>query len=357
MSIDGKVTSQCELHEILESFPGSISHGFGYGSGVFAQTKSDVMSSTLKDDLPMIDLIFSTSNPIGWHKDNLSKNYDHYALLPRILGPYLISTIQESGAGVYFNPMVQVGKKRKRLVKYGVIRDDVLKRDLKEWNSMYIAGRMHKPTHPLVASDEITMLQEKYNLKYALSTSLLLISEQQELQDSYRRAEYHSHSNVELGEIFEAISGLSYTGDPRVTAGAEDPRKIQKLVHSTGQLDRFRMLYEDQLGELERKGLLTLQNDAVEINLFDTSTRKVLHGRLPPNLQRDTAYLISGINDDEETLLNAVQMSKVLTKSLEKIVGPSSKVQSVKGLLTAGVFKSVKYAAAKFSKGALKGIL
>jgi len=361
MSIEGQITDQSELEEILESFPDGISHAFGYGSGVFAQTDQDAQTSTPDEELPMIDLILSTPNAQEWHGDNLMRNPNHYSFIPRILGPGFISTVQKFGAGVYFNPMVRVGSRRKRIVKYGVIDHDILKRDLMEWDCMYIAGRMHKPTHPLIASDEITMLQQDYNLKYAISTALLLLSEKQEIQGG--RNGIGIGIDIDICEIFEAVSGLSYTGDPRVAAGAEDPKKVQKLVHSKGQLDRFRNVYNHQLGRLENMGLLTMKENAVEINLMEISTRKVLHNSLPPNLRRDTEHLFSHAHTHASLESGIVAHDKVklttqvLTESLTKIVGPAAKAQSAKGLITAGVYKSIRYAAAKFSKGAMKGIL
>lgn len=325
-------------------------HWHCFGSGT---------SHHLRDKVAMTDALTGQSRT--FRGDNLMRNPNHYSFIPRILGQGFISTVQKFGAGVYFNPMVRVGSRRKRIVKYGVIDHDILKRDLMEWDCMYIAGRMHKPTHPLIASDEITMLQQDYNLKYAISTALLLLSEKQEIQGG--RNGIGIGIDIDICEIFEAVSGLSYTGDPRVAAGAEDPKKVQKLVHSKGQLDRFRNVYNHQLGRLENMGLLTMKENAVEINLMEISTRNVLHNSLPPNLRRDTEHLFSHAHTHASLESGIVAHDKVklttqvLTESLTKIVGPAAKAQSAKGLITAGVYKSIRYAAAKFSKGAMKGIL
>lgn len=34
---------------------------------------------------------------------------------------------------------------KERVIKYGVISMDQLKRDLREWDSLYVAGRLQKP--------------------------------------------------------------------------------------------------------------------------------------------------------------------------------------------------------------------
>jgi len=346
---DGNLTNQNELQDILDEFPSDISLAFGYGSGVFAQSNHTVKES----ELPMIDLIFSTSNTKQWHEDNLKHNPDHYAVIPRTLGAGFVEIVNKWGAGVYFNPMVKVGSDRKRLVKYGIIDDETLKRDLREWDSMYIAGRLHKPTLPLFTTndDEILELQEGYNLKYAMSTALLLLSDK---KDQIHRQQ------IDVADIFESIASLSYIGDPRFAAGAEDPMKVKKLVHSIGQIDRFQTVYKHQYQSLEEMGILSVNGNVVEMNLMDISMRKSLYERLPPRLQYEMKYLFDkaapeiGTDSSSE---NIEEISKILTKSIANIVAPPAKIQSMKGLLTAGVLKSVKYASAKLAKGALKGVM
>jgi translocator assembly and maintenance protein 41 len=345
---DGNLTNQSELQDILDEFPSDISLAFGYGSGVFAQSNHTVKES----ELPMIDLIFSTSNIKQWHDDNLKHNPDHYAVIPRTLGTGFVEMVNKWGAGVYFNPMVKVGSDRKRLVKYGVIHDETLKRDLREWNTMYIAGRLHKPTLPLYTTndDEILELQEGYNLKYAMSTALLLLSDK---KDQIHRQQ------IDVTDIFESIASLSYIGDPRFAAGAEDPMKVKKLVHSVGQIDRFQTVYKHQYQSLEKMGIMSVNGSVVEMNLMDISTRKSLYERLPPRLQSEMKYLFDKAAPDlgtDSSPDNIEEISKILTKSIANIVAPPAKIQSMKGLLTAGVLKSAKYASAKLSKGALKGM-
>ena len=347
MSINtkGQLTNQNELEQILEAFPKDMSHAFGYGSGVFAQ--NEIASVKNQDDdnaLPMIDLIFSTADAKSWHEENLKRNSDHYAVMPRILGAGFIEVVQTVGAGVYFNPMVTVGtaSTARRQVKYGVTNHDALKKDLMEWDCMYVAGRMHKPIQNLVVSDEIMYFQQEYNLKYAVSTALLLFA---------RKYEEEGENEIQFGDVFESIAGLSYTGDPRFAAGAEDPKKVQKLVNSKGQLDRFKSLYEQQLRSLQNMGVLSVQKNVVEVNLMECATRKVLYDGLPPRIQHD-------VSPELVVSPNKVELScKALTESLTKIVGPPARIQSMKGLITAGLYKSVKYASAKLAKGALKGMI
>jgi translocator assembly and maintenance protein 41 len=56
----------------------------------------------------MVDFIFAVSHPQHWHSLNLQANPHHYSFLGR-LGSKVVSTVQDRyGAGVYFNPYVEV---------------------------------------------------------------------------------------------------------------------------------------------------------------------------------------------------------------------------------------------------------
>lgn len=56
----------------------------------------------------MIDLIFGVTFTQHWHSLNLSEHRDHYSFLGR-MGSRVVSYIQDDfGAGVYFNPYVDI---------------------------------------------------------------------------------------------------------------------------------------------------------------------------------------------------------------------------------------------------------
>lgn len=58
----------------------------------------------------MVDFIFGVSHPGHWHALNIQQNPHHYSSL-RHLGSGAVSLLQEKvGAGVYFNPYVEVNK-------------------------------------------------------------------------------------------------------------------------------------------------------------------------------------------------------------------------------------------------------
>ena len=359
------VTKKDQLQSILSMFPKETKFAFGYGSGVFINENS------------MIDMILCVENVTKWHDTNLATNRDHYATLPMMLGSNFISAVQELGAGCYFNPMVKIKLNdnddnnndeeeltSQRLVKYGVISESRLKHDLMEWDTMYIAGRMHKPTVPLEtisdcsSRDEIIQLQEDYNLRFAVATGLLLLPHQ--------KLANRDTTTVLEEDLYKCIAGLSYIGDPRMALGAEDPNKVNKLVSSLGQYDRFQKLYHGQLSQLEKKGLISrmksLQGDVIEINLMDPATVRELHSNIPQRVQSQTMTQFSPfvgrriMTTSESSIAweDVSLFSNQLSNTMGRIIRHPARIQSIKGIVTAGVAKSVQYVSAKLSKGILR---
>jgi hypothetical protein len=61
-----------------------------------------------------------------------------------------------------------------QVIKYGVVGADVLLRDLRGWDTLYIAGRLHKPVLHLARDAELAAAAEA-NLAAALAAGLLLL--------------------------------------------------------------------------------------------------------------------------------------------------------------------------------------
>ena len=59
-------------------------------------------------------------------------------------------------------------------IKYGVIGVEQLCKDLREWDTCYVSGRLQKPVLHLKEDAEVLCANEQ-NLKSALTTSLLLL--------------------------------------------------------------------------------------------------------------------------------------------------------------------------------------
>lgn len=321
----GELTNLDELQEIMTLFPSGINHAFGYGSGVFVQnTNPD--SSDKPDENRMLDMIFSVDDPLLFHEENLKRNPTHYSAIPSVLGAGFTAWLQDLGPKVYFNPLIKADLSGKSvLIKYGIVSKTNLLEDLRNWDYLYLAGRLHKPTVIIKGDDSVIKAQEEQNLKYALCTSLLLLD---------------SSKAIPLNTLFEKIVELSYIGDPRMSMGSEDPLKVKKLVYSSGQPERFYDLYRDQLEKLQRIGLLSLTKKKNEYFIEwdnESESKHELHKNLPPNLGQIPTTM--------------------LQNSISQIVSPAAKTQSLKGVFTAGLGKSITYLGAKLAKGALRKII
>lgn len=328
---EGALVSAAELRSLLEdSLPqDEIVYSFAYGSGVLSQeTKLDRHSGN--GEKKMIDFIIGVRDAERFHRANLDLNPDHYAT-----GPFMLATDRAAritwwqrhavdnryfrNPGIYFNVTDEN-------FKYGVVQVDDLSVDLTEWKYLYLAGRMHKPIVVTTTMDsKLQDQQSNSNLPAALSASLLLLKK----------------SVVSDAELYAQIAALSYTGDPRMAAGAEDPEKVNKLVQSPGQMQRFADLYEDSLEDLETQGVLSAMKNGVTWDAANPKAHQLLWEKLPQRLQPESF----------NTPVTAVQN---LERMLPTIVAPAARYQSLKGLATAGFRRSWSYAMRKLSKGVLR---
>jgi translocator assembly and maintenance protein 41 len=363
----GQLTSVPKLRDLVHStFPSNeIVHAFGYGSGVFSQGR----------DPGMLDLIFVVRDAQAWHQANQARNPGHYAFWLRTMDPQglfatgIQRTFRHGRDGKVFFHVIE----NPVPLKYGVIQNEDFIQDLTQWESLYVAGRLHKPTLtiPIEGSlpgkydDELIRQQQQraqyFNLQAAVATALLL-------------SPLASH-NVSWLQFYSQIASLSYTGDFRMAVGGEDPHKIQKLVQTPGQLERFHVLYRDGvenhptintnstsvLNELEGLGLLSIEDQGLQWNPQDVSSRTQLIQQLPPRIQRlllepstSTTSPQGSFNPVEDhSLLQRLQQQQqdTLAKTLTSIVAPAARNQSFKGIFTFGLRKSMIYAATKLSKG------
>jgi len=97
------------LRSLLWQFRAPVRYAFAYGSGVFSQGSKFNSGGIAGGKKPMIDLIFGVTYTQHWHSLNLAQHRDHYSFLGR-MGSAVIGHVQDDfGAGVYFNPYVDVG--------------------------------------------------------------------------------------------------------------------------------------------------------------------------------------------------------------------------------------------------------
>lgn len=207
----------------------------------------------------MIDLVLAVTHPEHWHAVNMGDHRKHYSLLSRIMGSIGVSLLQKRGAGLWYNPYVQMDEEVgfpflslfthsaklisvPQLIKYGVMDVDTLCQDLLDWDTLYISGRMHKPV-ALLTTDARVRLAQQVNLTSALRTSLLLLPE--------------SFTEIEL---YTQIASLSYTGDFRMTVpGGENSSKVRNIV--LGQREMFRRLYSGLVRSLGTVHVEEMRND------------------------------------------------------------------------------------------------
>ena len=316
----------------------------------------------------MIDFIFGVSYTQHWHSLNLQQHRNHYSAAG-YLRSYLVSRIQDSwGAGVYFNPFITVNG---TLIKYGVVNLDTLCRDLSEWDTMYLAGRLQKPVK-ILRDDPRVRLANQINLISAVRTALLLLP-----------------PRFSERELYSAIAGLSYMGDPRMSFGAENNNKVANIVKY--QLPNFRSLYAPLIENLPNVSFADPRctspdwMDDPEANAklvqdMDPKKRGNMVRRLPKSFrsklyfQYQSKYQIPQLefnkmldesNDEDPTRVKKQQggafeqriameeqqgLTKEVSAALQRTIKWPSYSQTLKGVFTAGVVKGWRYIREKWQK-------
>ncbi|GAB1859417.1 Phosphatidate cytidylyltransferase, mitochondrial [Camponotus japonicus] len=325
-----KVTEMLQLKHIIREFPRNMKFCFAYGSGAFKQVNNDGNN--------MLDLIFVVRNANKWHAENLANNPNHYAQPLRFFGPKTITNVQELGAKIFYNTLVKTNQGQ--LIKYGVISEVSLMEDLLDWNDLYLAGRLHKPVKVIVEPDENSQLRTALveNLHSAIHAALLLLPEH----------------FTEI-DFFKKITSLSYHGDFRMIFG-ENKNKISNIV--LPQLHNFKQLYEPILKHFDNYIYIPKSDRMIVTYHQDTSPVTRIHhlNHLPrmPQIKLVRAWTQGPRSKDTEECLHAIahdpECCDILEQCLKEIVWRSSVTQSLKGIITAGFVKSVKYSGAKIIK-------
>lgn len=316
----------------------------------------------------MIDFIFGVSYTQHWHSLNLHQHRDHYSAIGS-LGSSFVSRVQDKyGAGIYFNPYVTVNG---TLIKYGVVNLDTLCRDLSEWDTLYLAGRLHKPVK-ILRDDPRVRLANQINLISAVRTALLLLPPDFTEQD-----------------LYGTIAGLSYLGDPRMALPAENPNKVANIVKY--QLPNFRRLYApliDNLPNVSFRDPRCSSSDwmddpdtnATLAQDMDPKRRGNMVRRLPRSFrsklyfryqskfqipQKDFDEMLEESNDQDPTRVKRQQGSvfdqrvagdrqndlrKEVKRAIKSTVQWPSLTQSLKGVVTTGLVRSIRYAREKIAK-------
>jgi translocator assembly and maintenance protein 41 len=247
----------------------------------------------------MVDFIFGVSHPGHWHDLNIQQNPHHYSSI-RTLGSGAVSLLQEKvGAGVYFNPYVQINGMN---IKYGVVSIDRLCKDLIDWETLYLAGRMHKPVK-ILRDDSRVRLANQVNLTEAVRVALLTLPE-----------------NFTEEELFNRIAGISYKGDFRMVIG-ENPNKISNIVST--QMENFHRLYFGLLDDLPN---VTVLNNGKLQQSDNPRFRGLMVKKLPKTLydkvlNQHLNYASRNnidVPEDKIVLYEQIAQSEVLNMYIEK---------------------------------------
>lgn len=358
-----------------------MQYAFAYGSGVFSQAP---LSRRDGGAPPMIDMVVAVKDPVHWHAANMLRNKSHYPWWTRWFGLWAIRAAQKMGAGLWYIPYVKV---HGEIVKYGVISIEDLCKDLLYWNTLYVGGRMHKPIACLFdATNNRVPNAQQANLTSALRASLLLLPA--------------SFSEMEL---YRMLASLSYMGDFRMKVpGGENRNKVENIVKH--QLPWFRIMYSTLLTRLrfvhvnrseesfimhqdKRPATLAL----VAINLpQNLRLRLVQHFQQQPHLHpvfqkcknmdpeelnpatsanirklRDDPGMRKKLFEDDDceeadawpystrfwlAVVQQPSFEDALREQITQIVSEPARIQSLKGLYTAGIGRSLRYLWSKMNK-------
>ncbi|XP_022328992.2 phosphatidate cytidylyltransferase, mitochondrial-like [Crassostrea virginica] len=323
------ITHLDQYGAILEQFPEGIQMAFAYGSGVFKQEGQ----SDAQVNKNMIDLIFVVDDSYRWHQKNIRQNRSHYSFL-KYFGAKQIANFQEKyGAAVYFNTKVQCAG---REIKYGVISTKQLITDLLDWNTLYLSGRMHKPIRILIEPTKTELCSAmQINLENAIHAALLLLPE-----------------TFSEEELYQQIAALSYDGDFRMKFG-EDKNKITNIVKPN--ITYFRKLYENIL--LKEEHVKWSKSQGV-LEQYPNHVSQFHHlNLLPKTVQSNLLSCMHrrpGKYPDLEEIIRQLAFDSncadYVRQSISEIVKGSSVSQSLKGLFTAGIVKTVLYSSRKVQK-------
>ena len=200
---------------------------------------------------------------------------------------------------------------------------------------------MHKPLR-IIKDDARVRLTQQVNLTSAVRAALLTLP-----------------STFSETQLFETIAGISYFGDPRMSLPTENRGKIGNIVRKQG--GQFKELYQRLVVGLPGTYWPAHQKEIQQ----DTSARARSHHlrKLPQGLrirvqQRFAQEKGIGeelLKEDENVYwmklaMNEEVLKRIMYGEMSRIVRGPATAQSIKGIVTVGVGKSLKYGSAKIGK-------
>ncbi len=292
------------IKKFIEKRPKVIA-AYGYGSGVFKQAGYN------DNEEVQLDLIFIVEDIKKWHLENMKKNPNDYSFTGR---HFFKNSKKEKLVGLtgvtYQSNIMEDGC----IFKYGVVDYDHFKVALSTWNSFYMTGRFQKTIMEFISTDEVRRIID-YNRRSAIIVTLLMTDSQTTIKD-----------------LLVRLCGLSYAGDTRM-AIAENPRKVLNIVE--GSYDEYLKIYKQVIEQFARikRDVVSIEKDKV-ILAFD---------ELPDALKTYIKEYGLEINDTK-------RVEEVVMNYLSNLNKRESTYQTLKGLKTNGLGRSLRYALAKVKK-------
>lgn len=276
---------------------------YGYGSGIFKQ------SGYSSKDKPQIDLILVVDDLRKWHLENMKLNKKDYSFIGKNFFKHgNIDKLKGSTGITYVSNISENGN----VFKYGTIEKRDLTNYLETWKSFYLPGRFQKNVYPIVDNKEIDTLIDKNR-----ENALLLSAYLEEKEETTKK------------DLLVTICGLSYLGDTRMKF-AENPRKVLNIVE--GSFDAFNKIYKFD------KDYLKVKQDVVMIDKEKVKEELV---NLPDELLE---YINPYLNESDEVI--RAKVFEYFT-NLNKM---ESSTQTIKGIKTNGITRSISYASKKVLK-------
>lgn len=275
------------INNFLKERPNVVA-AFGYGSGVFKQLG-------YTNEKPQIDLILVVSDIKKWHQENIKKNPKDYSFIGKFF--FLNSKLEEIKGitGITYQSNIEY---KDHLFKYGIIEYKDFIEHMETWDSFYVPGRFQKPVLPIKSNEEIDKLIIK-NRRNACKVGLICLNEKK------------------LKELYLTICRLSYSGDTRMKI-AENPKKVENIVGAS--FEKFDEMY----------------------NFNDLYLKK------GENIEYETNY--DNLPKALEEYIKEEKNKEKILEYLYELNKKESKLQTLKGIKTNGVIKSVKYGFAKVLK-------
>lgn len=307
-----------EIKKFVDRRP-KVKAAYGYGSGIFKQ------SGYTKKDKPQLDLILIVDDLKKWHLENMKLNPKDYSFIGKLFFRFAsISKLKGTTGITYLSNIVE----NNLVFKYGTIEEKDLEKYLQTWESFYLPGRFQKTIYPIIENKNLKEKIEK-NRKNALYTALLTI---EDTKDGLRG-------------VYTQLCGLSYLGDTRMKF-AENPKKVSNIVE--GSFYEFKKMYGvgNEYFHIEHNGKVI------------TDYEKEVDHYIKTEINNDK--LLEDINNLPDALLEYISLeietgdiNLIRQKILEYFTilnKNESTSQTIKGIYTNGVVRSVKYASQKVLK-------